>query len=64
MGGVALAGVVSLIGGAEFLGLGVVFALAGGGSAAGSLLLARRAEGAQERVGSGPVGSLAGPEGE
>lgn len=44
LGGVALAGVVSIAGGVAFLGLAMVFALAGGGSAAGSLLLARKGE--------------------
>lgn len=45
LGGVALAGVVSVTAGAgEFLTPSIVLALAGGGSAAGSLLLARKGE--------------------
>ena len=64
IGGVVLAAGVSAAGGVQVLGLAVVFAMAAGGSAAGSLLLARKAERAQERVGSGTVRSLTGPEGE
>lgn len=50
LGGVVLAGGVSLAGGVELLGLVAVFGVAGGASAAGSLLLARRAERGQERL--------------
>jgi hypothetical protein len=55
LGGVLLAGIFSVLAGlgGEFLVLGPVFGLAGGISAAGTLALARRAEG-QDLIGLKP----------
>lgn len=52
LGGLLLAGAVALAAGAELLVLGIVFPLAGALSAAGTLTLARRAEG-RERLAAG-----------
>lgn len=60
LGGVALAGLLSLVAGGEFAVLATVFALAGGGSAAGSLLLARKGEALDPRAGTAPAKELEG----
>ena len=50
VGGVVLAGMLSLVAGGEFAVLATVFALAGGGSAAGTLLLARKGQETDPRI--------------
>lgn len=64
LGGVVLAAVFTLAAGAEFVVLATVLGVAGAASAAGTLVLARRAEGsipADARVGSTGVGMNAKP---
>lgn len=55
LGGLAFAGAFALVTGlgAAFLGVGAVFALAGAGSAAGTLALARRAGAGRRELGDG-----------
>ncbi len=64
LGGVLLSGILVLAAdlGGEFLVLGPVFALAGAGSAAGTLVLARKAEERERRLPSGPAPLIPFPE--
>ena len=59
-GGVALGGMLSLVAGGEFPVLAMTFALAGGGTAAGSLLLARKGQETDARIESAAVKPLEG----